>query len=76
MQGSWAGQVAWRWDHSSGALGFLKTVGLETLAAMLFGMWAYRSGLHHRQMDRSRYRRIAIVCLAVSCDAPTCFGAE
>ena len=61
MQSSWAGQVAWRWDHNSGALGFLKTVGLETLAAMLFGMWAYRSGFITGNWDRSRYRRIALV---------------
>ena len=74
MQGSWAGQVAWRWDHNSGAVSFLKTVGLETLAAMLFGMWAYRSGFITGSWDRSRYRRIAIVCLAVSWTAYLLLG--
>ncbi len=74
MQGPWAAQLAWRWDHNSGPVSFLKTVGLETLAAMLFGMWAYRSGFITGSWDRSRYRRIAIVCLAVSWTAYLLLG--
>jgi uncharacterized protein len=66
MRGPWSAQVAWRLEHNSGALAFLKAVGVETLAAMLFGMWAYRSGFLTGSWDRARYRRIAIVCLVTA----------
>ena len=74
MQGSWTNQVAYRWDHGSGPLAFLKTVGAETLAAMLFGMWAYCSGFITGAWDRTLYRRTAIVCLGVSWTAYLLLG--
>jgi uncharacterized protein len=74
MQGSWTSQVAYRWTHGSGPLAFLKTVGAETLAAMLFGMWAYRSRFITGAWDRKHYRRIAIVCLGVSWTAYLLLG--
>ena len=66
MRGAWPAQVAWRWEHLDGAISFLKIVGIETLAAMLFGMWAYRSGFLTGAWERARYRRFAIVCLGTA----------
>ena len=74
MLGPWTGQVHWRWEHLGGALAFLKTVGVETLAAMLFGMWGYRSGFITGAWERARYRRIAIVCLAIAWTAYLALG--
>jgi uncharacterized protein len=74
MQGTWLQQVAYRWSNEAGALAFLKTIGAETLAAMLFGMWAYRSGFITGDWDRARYRRIAIICLGVAWSAYLLLG--
>jgi uncharacterized protein len=74
MLGPWAGQVAWRWERLGGALAFLKTVGIETLAAMLFGMWAYKSGFITGGWSRARYRRIAIACLSIAWTAYLLLG--
>ena len=74
MLGPWTEQVRWRWEHLGGALNFLKAVGVETLAAMLFGMWAYRSGFITGDWERVRYRRMAIVCLAIAWTAYLALG--
>ena len=62
MQGPWLRQVAWRWNVED-PIGFLKIVGIETLTAMLFGMWAYRSGFITGAWERRSYRKIALVGL-------------
>ena len=65
MRGPWLQQFAWRWNAEN-PIAFLKVVGVETLTAMLFGMWAYRSGFITGAWERRAYRRIAIVCLGTA----------
>ena len=74
LRGPWPAQIAWRWDYLENPLLFLKTVGPETLAAMLFGMWAYRSGLLTGEWDRSSYRRLAIIGLGLAWAAYLALG--
>lgn len=62
MQGPWLQQVTWRWNTED-PVGFLKIVGIETLTAMLFGMWAYKSGFITGTWERHRYRKIAFIGL-------------
>lgn len=66
MQGPWMAQIAFRWEHEGGPLVLLKIFGIETLAAILFGMWAYRSGFVTGSWDRARYRQVAIYCLGIA----------
>jgi uncharacterized protein len=66
MRGAWPEQIAWRREYLDGPISFLTAVGPETLAAMLFGMWAYRSGFLTGSWERGAYRRIAVVCLAIA----------
>jgi uncharacterized protein len=73
-RGPWTAQVAWRWEFLDGPLAFAKAVGPETLTAMLFGMWGFRSGFLTGAWDRSSYRRIAISFLAVSWGAYLLLG--
>ncbi len=73
MQGAWSQQIAWRWDHED-PIGFLKVVGIETLTAMLFGMWAYKSGFITGAWERSSYRRIAIIALGLAWGAYLLLG--
>jgi uncharacterized protein len=74
MRGSWADQVAWRWVYLDSPISFLKAVGPETLAAMLFGMWAYRSGFLTGAWPRATYRRITILCLGAAWTAYLLLG--
>ena len=74
MQGPWTSQVAFRWEHQESPLGLLKIFGIETLAAVLFGMWAYRSGFVTGAWERARYRRIAIFCLGLAWTAYLLLG--
>jgi uncharacterized protein len=74
MQGPWTSQVDYRWDHQENPLELLKIFGIETLAAVLFGMWAYRSGFVTGAWERARYRRIAIFCLGLAWGAYLLLG--
>ena len=74
MRGPWTAQVAWRWEFLDGPLAFAKAVGPETLTAMLFGMWGFRSGFLTGAWERLSYRRIAITFLAVSWGAYLLLG--
>lgn len=65
MQGTWLQQVAWRWNAEN-PIAFLKVVGVETLTAMIFGMWAYKSGFVTGGWERSSYRKVAIVSLSIA----------
>lgn len=69
MQGPWPSQVSFRLEHSENPFVLLKIFGIETLSAILFGMWGYRSGFITGSWDRARYRRVAIACLG------TCWAA-
>ena len=73
MQGAWPQQFAWRGDHED-PIGFLKVVGIETLTAMLFGMWAYKSGFITGAWERHSYRRIAIIGLGLAWTAYLLLG--
>lgn len=74
MRGSWSDQVAYRWAEAEGPLAFLQAVGLETLAAMLIGMAAYRSGFLTGQWSREAYRRIALIGLGAAWTAYLALG--
>ncbi|NUS99775.1 MAG: DUF418 domain-containing protein [Sphingomonas sp.] len=63
MRGPWTSEVAWRWEYLEGPIAFVKTVGPETLTAMLFGMWGFRSGFLTGSWEQARYRKIAFVSL-------------
>lgn len=66
MRGGWTGQVAWRWQYTESVWAFLKSVGLETLSAMLLGMAALRSGFLTAAWPRAHYRRFAAWALALA----------
>jgi len=66
MRGLWTAQVAWRWEFLDGPFAFVKSVGPETLTAMLFGMWGFRSGFLTGAWERAAYRRVAVTCLGVA----------
>jgi len=63
--GFWPG-VAWRWSDQPTPLAVLPILGSDTLAAMLFGMAAYRSGFLAGGWPRARYRRWAAWSLATT----------
>jgi len=64
-RGGWEANIAWRFDHEN-PLGFLKSVGLETLSAMLLGMAAFRSGFLAGAWAPARYKRWAVTCLGLA----------
>ncbi len=64
-RGGWDANVAWRVAHEN-PLGFLQTVGMETLSAMLLGMAAFRSGFLTGSWTPARYKRWAIACLGLA----------
>lgn len=66
MRGGWLDQVRWRWTYLESEWAFLKSVGVETLAAMLLGMAAFRSGFLTGEWPRKRYRQFASWALAVT----------
>lgn len=74
MRGHWTAQVAWRWEFLDGPLAFVKAVGPETLTAMLFGMWGFRSGFLTGAWERTAYRRVAVTCLGVAWTAYLLLG--
>ncbi len=66
LRGDWPANVAWRWAHATDPFGFVQIIGLQTLAAMLFGMAAYRSGLLTGAWERGRLLRWAAIGIVVS----------
>lgn len=74
MQGPWSDQFAWRLAHATNPFAFVLVIGPQTLAAMLFGMAAFRSGMLTGGWDRARLRRWAIVGLALSLPAYALLG--
>jgi uncharacterized protein len=74
MRGGWLDQVAWRWQYLDSSWSFLKSVGLETLSAMLLGMAAFRSGFLTGAWPASQYRRFACIALGVTFAAYIALG--
>ena len=74
MRGGWSDQFAWRRDHATNPFTFVLIIGPQTLAAMLFGMAAFRSGMLSGGWDRARLRRWAIAGLALSLPAYAWLG--
>ena len=74
LRGPWLAEIAWRREYHEGPFAFLTVVGIETLAAMLFGMWAYRSGFLTAAWSRAAYRRVAVWCLAIAWTAYLLLG--
>ncbi len=74
MRGEWWDQVRWRWAYLESEWSFLKSVGSETLAAMLLGMAAFRSGFLTGEWSRESYRRFALWALAVTFAAYVLLG--
>lgn len=66
MRGAWPAQVGWRLANLDSPVGFLLIVGPETLSAMLFGMWAYRSGLLTGQWSRGAYKHLTLIGLGLA----------
>jgi uncharacterized protein len=73
-RGTWHQQVAWNWKHFDSPIDFLRNVGPETLAAMLLGMAAYRSGFLTGSWSCERYRRLAVVGLGIALPAYLLLG--
>ena len=66
-RGSYPGILANRWEENRFALvNSTAFVGMETLAYMLLGMAALRSGMLRGQWSRKRYARWALVCAAIA----------
>jgi uncharacterized protein len=59
MRGSWLDQINYRVKHAADPLTSVIVIGPQTLAAMLFGMAAYRSGLLTGDWQRGRLWRWA-----------------
>jgi uncharacterized protein len=74
LLGNWAEQVAWRWQYLDGVWAFLKSVGPETLAAMLMGMASYRSGFITDAWSERSYRIVAISGLGLALTAYLLLG--
>jgi uncharacterized protein len=74
MRGPWAQEVAWRWHYLDGAWPFFRSVGAETLGAMLLGMACYRSGFITGGWDRRRYRNVALIGLGIALPAYLLLG--
>ncbi|CAA9515840.1 MAG: Membrane protein [uncultured Sphingomonas sp.] len=66
MRASWSEQIAWRWQYLESEVSFLSAVGLETLAAMLLGMAAFRSGFLTGEWERAQYRHFAAWALGAT----------
>jgi uncharacterized protein len=69
FQGPWSGLVEERLGRWSEPFTGLLFFGWETLAYMLFGMAALKTGLLSGQYEQGRYRRIASIGLLVSVPA-------
>jgi len=69
-RGSWPGIVE---HHMTDRLWmpfiFTAAMGMETLGYMLLGMAGLKSGFLTGQQDNRRYRKVAIVCLAIALPA-------
>lgn len=66
-RGTYAGLVASRWHGVAGNTVFALTMfGAETLAYMLGGMWALRTGFLTGAWPRGRYLAVAAICLGVA----------
>ena len=74
MRGSWSDQVAWRWVHAHHPFAFILAIGPQTLAAMLLGMAAYRSGMLTGAWSRRRLIWLAVAGLSVSLTAYAVLG--
>lgn len=66
MRGAWTAEVAFRWEHLDNPFALLKIFGIETLTAVLFGMWGYKSGFVTGSWDRAAYRKVAMTCLGTA----------
>jgi uncharacterized protein len=66
FRGSYAQAFAWRWDHATSPIAFMLVLGPETLATMLIGMAALKSGFLKGAWPRARYRAWAIVSLGLT----------
>ena len=66
FRGDWIDQFRWRQTTIISPPIALFTNGVSTLAAMLLGMAAYRSGFLTSAWRRARYRRWAAVCLGIA----------
>jgi uncharacterized protein len=62
-------------EHASAALPMLLFYGPETLAYMLFGMAALRSGMFRGEWPRARYRRWLLVCWGIALPATVALAA-
>ena len=70
FQGPYAGLVQLRLiEHWSNPFVGILFFGWETLAYMLFGMAALKSGLFRGEWPEARYRRIAMITLAIAIPA-------
>ena len=68
-QGSYSGILAEQlgdWAHPIVAV---LMFGPETLALMLLGMWGLRSGFVSGDWQPARYRKVALICLAIALPA-------
>ena len=74
MRGSWNDQVQWRWLYLESVFDFFLSVGAETLAAMLLGMAAFRSGFLTGSWPREHYRRTAGWALGITFTAYLLLG--
>ncbi len=73
-RGSWSQRIAWNWTHLDTVLGFLKSVGPETLAAMLLGMAGYRSGYLKGEWSQRDYLICALLGLGLAIPAYLLLG--
>lgn len=69
FQGPWAGLVEYRLARWAEPFTGLLFFGWETLAYMLFGMAALKTGFFTGAWDPARYRRVALVGLIVAIPA-------
>ncbi|HEX8554086.1 MAG TPA: DUF418 domain-containing protein, partial [Sphingomonas sp.] len=73
-RGSWSDRIAWNWRYLDSPLAFLRSVGPETLAAMLLGMAGYRSGFLTGAWTRQQYRMWALIGLSIAIPAYLLLG--
>lgn len=74
--GDWSDRVAWNRNYLDSPLAFLKSVGPETLSAMLLGMAGYRSGFLTGIWSPQLYRRVASIGLSTATAAYLILGAN
>ena len=65
-RGSYADVLRWRWQNATGPFGLVLFLGGETIATMLLGMAAYKSGFITGRWSNRRYCLAAAIGLGVS----------